>query len=233
MTLLPFDQRGAWRRYTTADGLAANQTEHLTEDRDGYLWIATATGGVSRFDGDEFRTYTTRDGLPSDAVFSLLVDRRGQLWCGTYRGLCRFDGERFRPLKEEGCAAGEGITLLFEDHRGWVWQQGWKVCGYWEGERYIDLVPQVEAITGGPLGNGWGICEDQTGAVWIAGHRHVVRWTDGALEEIALPQGPQYLQAWEPCVAAHPDGGIWHSDGDRLGVWREGCYTGIEVEIDG
>ena len=36
MTLLPFDTRGAWRRYTTADGLAAQQTEHIGEDGDGY-----------------------------------------------------------------------------------------------------------------------------------------------------------------------------------------------------
>ena len=88
MTLLPFDTRGAWRRYTTADGLAALQTEHIVEDGDGYLWIATVTGGVSRFDGEEFRTYTTRHGLPSDEVQSLCIDRNGRLWCGTSAGLC-------------------------------------------------------------------------------------------------------------------------------------------------
>jgi DNA-binding NtrC family response regulator/ligand-binding sensor domain-containing protein len=233
MTLLPFAQRGAWRRYTTADGLAANQTEHLVEDREGYLWIATATGGLSRFDGDEFHTYTTRDGLPADGVYALLVDRRGQLWCGTERGLCRFDGERFHPLEGEGCAAGEGITFLFEDHRGWVWLKGFKVCGYWDGERYGDLAPCIKALTGREFSSCWGICEDETGAIWMGGSRHTIRWTDGVVETIALPQGPQKEQGWEPCLAAHPGGGIWHSDGNHLGIWREGGYTAVEVEFGG
>jgi len=64
--------KGTWRTYTTADGLAALQVEHIVEDQEGYLWFATCTGGVSRFDGDEFRTFTTRDGLCSDLVYGLL-----------------------------------------------------------------------------------------------------------------------------------------------------------------
>ena len=142
MTPLPFEQRGAWRRYTTADGLAANQTEHIVEDADGYLWIATTTGGVSRFDGDEFRTYTTRDGLPSDGVYALCVDRTGRLWCGTTQGLCWLDGDRFRPFEGDSGVASDWIMYLFEDSHGRVWVKGFHVCGFCDGERYTDLGPR-------------------------------------------------------------------------------------------
>ncbi|MEW6753122.1 MAG: two-component regulator propeller domain-containing protein [Candidatus Latescibacterota bacterium] len=233
MDLLPFDQRGAWRRYTTADGLAANQTEHIVEDHDGYLWIATVTGGVSRFDGGEFRTYSRRHGLPADAVYSLLVDDRGRLWCGTYRGACLFDGDCFHLFEQQGCPVGEGITFLFKDRRGWVWLQGWNVFGYWDGECYTDLAPHVEALAGRPPGIGWGICEDDTGAIWTAGRRHTVRWSGGRLERVLLPQGPEHQQMWETCLAAHPHGGVWHSDGRRIGIWRDGRYEDAGVEITG
>ena len=75
--------KGTWRTYTTADGLAGMQTEHIAEDADGYLWIVTWNQGASRFDGDEFRTFTTRDGLPSNRGQALLLDQQGRLWFGT------------------------------------------------------------------------------------------------------------------------------------------------------
>ena len=50
-----FSPKGTWRTYTPADGLAALHVEDIVEDQEGYLWFATATGGVSRFDGDTFR----------------------------------------------------------------------------------------------------------------------------------------------------------------------------------
>jgi hypothetical protein len=37
MKVMPFDTRGAWRRYTTADGLVSLQTEYIVEDGEGYL----------------------------------------------------------------------------------------------------------------------------------------------------------------------------------------------------
>ena len=220
ITPAPFDERGAWRRYTTADGLAAQQTEHIVEDGDGYLWIGSVTGGVSRFDGDEFRTYTTRDGLQADGVYSLCVDRSGRLWCGTTAGLCWLDGDRFRPFEGDSRVAGDGIMYLFEDSRGRVWVRGFHVCGFWDGEGYTDLAPRMEALTGSQFGTCWGICQDETGAIWLAGPHHPVRWHDGALESIRLPVDPPRLNSC--CLAPHPDGGIWCGVEGRGGVWRAG-----------
>ena len=40
--------------YTVFDGLAGMHVEDIYQDRQGFLWIATADGGVSRFDSDSF-----------------------------------------------------------------------------------------------------------------------------------------------------------------------------------
>ena len=88
--------KGTWRTYTPADGLAALHVEHIVEDQEGYLWFATATGGVSRFDGDTFRTFTVQDGLAHDQVHSLLCDRQGRVWCGTWKGgVCWYEAGAF------------------------------------------------------------------------------------------------------------------------------------------
>ena len=76
----PLNLNGTWRHYGIADGLPGLQLEHLAEDADGYLWIATWNGGVARFDGDEFQTFTTRDGLPANGVLANYRDRQDRLW---------------------------------------------------------------------------------------------------------------------------------------------------------
>ena len=68
----------------------------LLADRDGIVWAGTWGGGLSRFDGKEWKVYTMSDGgLPGNHVFMLHEDQDGKLWIGTNNGLARMDGETF------------------------------------------------------------------------------------------------------------------------------------------
>ena len=67
----------------------------LLADRDGTVWAGTWGGGLSRFDGKEWRVYTKAEGLPGNHVFMLHEDPDGKLWIGTNNGLARMDGETF------------------------------------------------------------------------------------------------------------------------------------------
>ena len=58
-------------RYTVADGLAGMQVEAIYQDRRGLLWIATADGGISRFDGTHFDTFGRAEGLPHLTVMAI------------------------------------------------------------------------------------------------------------------------------------------------------------------
>ena len=57
----------------------------------GYMWIASDPGGLSRFDynaqHDIFSNYDISDGLPSNQVCSMVQDTSGRLWAGTTKGL--------------------------------------------------------------------------------------------------------------------------------------------------
>lgn len=54
---------------------------------DGAVWTATL-GGVSRYDGVQWRHFTVADGLPTHAVYDLAY-AFGDVWAGTERGVVR------------------------------------------------------------------------------------------------------------------------------------------------
>ena len=84
-------------QYTVFDGLAGMHVEDIYQDRQGFLWIATADGGVSRFDSARFDTFGLKDGLPNLTVMAIAEDADGRLLFGTFGGgLPRTTGAIFR-----------------------------------------------------------------------------------------------------------------------------------------
>jgi len=78
--------------------LSGNFLTDLVEDDQGYLWITTQTGGVSKFDPktERFTAYRHDPGNPNSIgdgpVTSIARDAHGYLWLGTEeRGLEKFD----------------------------------------------------------------------------------------------------------------------------------------------
>ena len=75
------------KTYSSTDGLANNIVSSIDQDKNGFLWIGTY-GGISRYDGREFRTYTMKDGLSFDAVRTVFADKdNDDVWVGTELGL--------------------------------------------------------------------------------------------------------------------------------------------------
>ncbi|GAO28063.1 hybrid sensor histidine kinase/response regulator transcription factor [Geofilum rubicundum] len=58
-----------------------------------YLWLATAGGGLCRFDREthHFSNYRKKEGLPNNMVYGILSDDHGGLWLSTNRGLSHFN----------------------------------------------------------------------------------------------------------------------------------------------
>ena len=222
--------KGTWRTYTTADGLAALQVEHIVEDDDGYLWFATCSGGVSRFDGDEFSTYTTRDGLCSDLVYGMLCDRQGRLWFGTLdRGVCWYDGRSFHRFGEDEWVSRESCTYLFEDEEGRIWVGGADALGYYDGTAWRDLLPEYRQTCGQDPGRCWGITQDGNGHLWFGGRQALARF-DGACfhrygkEDGLVAEGASYA------VAADGEGDLWVGNGKR--IWRHDGHTFQPVPVE-
>ncbi len=97
-----FSQQYNFHNYSVGEGLAQSQVYAMVEDPRGYLWLGTRGGGLSRFDGLQFRTFTVDDSLPSMFITSLQIDPNGNIWVGTDEGAAWYDGERFHKLKFPG-----------------------------------------------------------------------------------------------------------------------------------
>ena len=113
------------QHYSNRDGLPQTQGLALLQDSAGYLWIGTY-GGLSRFNGREFKTYTSNDGLPSNAVHSLHVDALGRLVVGTAAGVCLKVEDAFECTGvEEGLPHSRVRDVYFDaDGRAWISTDG-------------------------------------------------------------------------------------------------------------
>jgi len=76
------------RHFGTEDGLPDRLVRGITEDHQGFIWLATPKG-VARFDGQRFKVWTRADGLYSDYAAQVLLGPEGMLWVTYGRGSVR------------------------------------------------------------------------------------------------------------------------------------------------
>lgn len=67
-------------RFTTEDGLPSNTVFDILEDKDGYIWMATAAG-VVKWNGYDWKVFGKEEGLPTSEIWQLHLDNRQRLWC--------------------------------------------------------------------------------------------------------------------------------------------------------
>ncbi|MBO9572809.1 MAG: histidine kinase, partial [Chitinophagaceae bacterium] len=77
-------QEYIYKHYDSKDGLANSSVYQMLQDKDGFIWFATG-GGLSRFDGKNFKNFSTLDGLPVNMIVRMFEDSRGRIWLMPYK----------------------------------------------------------------------------------------------------------------------------------------------------
>lgn len=81
------------------DGLSQSAVYAFTQDKKGYLWVATRDG-LNQYNGSNFQVYrhteTDSSSIASNIVWALRSDQRGGVWAATTAGISYFD-----PLLEK------------------------------------------------------------------------------------------------------------------------------------
>lgn len=104
----------------------------LMQDRQGFIWIGTHSGGLYRYNGYQAVKYTSNttepNSLPHDRVSTLFEDRHGVIWVGTQNGLARYnpktnDFTRFTP--PPGPSAQRIVKSIISDGRDGIWLATW------------------------------------------------------------------------------------------------------------
>ncbi len=125
-----------FQSYTTIDGLPASEATHLSEDENGFLWIATY-GGICRFDGFKFKNYLLPIVDSSQVSGSNLIIKvlcwQKQVWCLNLTGqffildpskdIFVYSGFSISTKKGDKPQTGL-IDFIIDDQRGCFWIMG-------------------------------------------------------------------------------------------------------------
>lgn len=104
----------------------------IVEDRQGFIWIGTHEGGLSRYDRQtgEYTHYVATEeptSIPSNQVWTVFEDSTNALWVGTTSGvgiLNRDSGEFSNfPFEEgePGSISNPSVLSIFEDSKNRIW----------------------------------------------------------------------------------------------------------------
>lgn len=122
---LPFEQ------LTKKNGLVSSTVYQVTNDKNGFIWIATSDGLV-RFDGVNQRVFQNdslrKNTISGNSIRSLLCDKEGKLWIGTVgKGLNIYDEERDKFtafLSEKNnprTLSNNDVLCIFQDSKNRIW----------------------------------------------------------------------------------------------------------------
>ncbi len=108
------------RKYSEIEGLSQDYIYDITQDKKGFLWLATGDG-LSRFDGAKFKNYNLADGLAENFSTQVLVASDNTIWCGHHEGgISRLshEGKTEKYPNGENTSSVNGIV---EDKAGNIW----------------------------------------------------------------------------------------------------------------
>jgi len=112
---------------TIENNLPNNFVDDILKDSQGYVWVATSGGGLSRYDGYDFLTFSSNSTvrLKDNFIRNLAEDSFGRLWIGSEGGIdildlkslktVSFSNEDFIPYTLRFC------SYLVSDAAGAIW----------------------------------------------------------------------------------------------------------------
>lgn len=117
----------AFQYISLQQGLAGNYTTAVTQDKSGFIWIATVKG-LTRFDGLRCLTFTHQPGNPKSLshriVRYVFTAQNGTLWVGAQEGLNRFEPatQSFQRYSFSHLGAGcNFVRFITEGRNGQLW----------------------------------------------------------------------------------------------------------------
>lgn len=165
--------------YGTKNGLANSNINATIQTSEGYCWFGTQGGGISRFDGKEFKNFTKNDGLLGNDVTALSEDLHHNLWVGTTEGLCKFDGKKFTDYTEKAKLKSTVVYSILTARNGDIW-----VGTFDYGIRVIrgNQVLTLDTNSGLPTNSIFALYEDAQGFFWIGTFKHGICKVDKNLK---------------------------------------------------
>ncbi|MGE3840630.1 MAG: two-component regulator propeller domain-containing protein, partial [Vicinamibacterales bacterium] len=192
--------------WSGGDGITLGEVLSITQDFDGYLWLATE-GGLVRFDGLRFNRdeiVVAPSKLPSGPTRAVHFARDGSLWVGygRGRGVYRLRDDQVREVALEKEISG-AVLFIGEDRKGTIWvghDDGLfrMTGGQWTAVR-TDVPAEALRV--------FDVLEDGEGTVWVAGVTHLYRVNAAGVLEHAPADEPGAFS-----LSLDAEGHVWVTD---------------------
>lgn len=164
-------------RGDVAEREMASDVNHLWQDKQERIWLATRAGllqflvGTGEFRHIPMEIYPAAGG--SSAIWSIAEDAAGHLWLGMQTGgVCRFHPDKntftyFRHNPEDPHSiSGNDVRHLYIDRRNRLWL-GTYGKGLNRYDRERDHFVRFAYDADEKAGNIWDVLEDQLGRIWV------------------------------------------------------------------
>ncbi len=172
--------QGVWQlrpeqatRYTSKDGLAANEVYYSAPDASGNFWFATAQG-LSCLRNGKFINYTSAAGKPLGHMAIVFLDSKNRLWFGGQQGIFQFVNGKVQPVPVLAKYSFKDITTIAEDKQGTVYFGGFNYGII----AYNDKLPAPRVIAsadGLPNEGVTSLFVDDSNNLWIGTSRYVLK----------------------------------------------------------
>ena len=188
-----FRPKAGWTHFTTADGVGDRETNTVVLDPLGRAWVGGLRGGVSVYNGKQWRRYSVDEGLPGCHV-TAIASCASAVWIATEGGLARYsltDGKWRSFTRTQGLPENE-CTSLAIDQFGRVYAatacSGLAIAGPGDDFRSWQVVagPPDGGIPDNPGGAGFPcslvntVCVSSSGTVWAGTAAGLARFEPGA-----------------------------------------------------
>ena len=209
-------QQYNFHNYSVKEGVAQSQVFSLLQDQRGYLWMGTRGGGLSRFDGTEFKTLSVKDGLPNNYVSCIQEDARHNLWIGTNNGLSEYNGIRFTNHFPQNQVGQFSVQDLAFDAKGRIWLATSTGIFRFDGAfvNVTELLNDRRSVVNT-------IHVDRQQNVWYGNADGLFRIseTDGKFSKTRYDKTLGFMNNSITCISEDTKGNLW------IGTYGDGAYV--------
>jgi signal transduction histidine kinase/ligand-binding sensor domain-containing protein len=172
----------------------------LRLDRDGNLWVGTASEGIFRVHGNVVDHYARAEGLSGDYVRAFFEDREGIVWAASTSGVDKFHDPRVTTFSAVEGLSKDLAAGVLAGRDGTVWVAN--------GD-YLDhiVAGSVSTIRSPGHGQVASLLEDHAGNLWVGVDDGLAIFQDGHFRRLAEPNH-QALGLVSGLVE-DSDGNIW------------------------
>lgn len=192
-------------------------------DRNGSVWIATATRGLFEFSEGRLRLEHGPEDIGRISAYCLLNDQQDRLWAAIGNGivLCRQKGEWGRYTMEDGLPLAY-VSCMAEGHDGSIWAGSLDAGLYClKGGRFVPF-RREDGLAGDAIRS---LCFDVEGNLWVGTRASGLnRLSERAVVPIGVEQG--LTNDFARGVAQTPDGTLW------IGTTGGGLYRGSPSRVE-